>query len=134
MKLYQDTKFLVVDDEQNFRDENVKKLVELGFELEAIETAKNGEEALEYAKNDQKKYEFFIVDLVMPKMNGLQLIEQLNKLEKYKSTPKLVVSGSFDRSLVKKVAQVGANSFVVKPVDLETFAKKITSCANGLHT
>lgn len=131
MPLFEDTRFLVVDDEAIFREENVKKLAELGFREAFIDTATNGSEAFALATQKESAYEFFIIDLVMPEVNGLELIEKLSKLERYRSTPKLVVSGSFDRAIVKQVAQVGASGFVVKPVELQTLAKKIISCNEG---
>lgn len=130
MKLYTDTRFLVVDDQDLYRNENLKKLGELGFDSSAIDTAVNGAEALEKVKKPDSNYEFFIVDLVMPVMNGLEFIENLRKIEKYKSVPTLVVSGSFDRSIILEVTKAGATSFLVKPVtDATLMAKKLVECA-----
>lgn len=130
MKLYTDTKFLIVDDQEMYRTDNVKKLIELGFDDSCIDTAVNGADAVKKASDPNSNYEFIITDLVMPEMNGLELIQQLNKIEKYKNTPKLVVSGSYDRSIVIEVAQKGGSSFLVKPVEIKAFAQKLVFCAD----
>jgi YesN/AraC family two-component response regulator len=123
MALYEDTKFLLLDDEDHFIQDNVKKLLELGFSADHIDIANDGVEGLKLISSND--YEFIITDLVMPNMNGLQFLEACLKLENAKHVPKIVVSASFDRSIVMEVMKSGARAFLVKPMDKYLLAQKL---------
>lgn len=128
MQLYKDIKFLIVDDEEQFRIHNSERLVELGFDKESLVTANNGVEAL--IELQKKKYEFLIVDLVMPEMNGLELIKAVRAIDLYKKVPILIVSSTIDRTIVLSTVEAGANGFIAKPLEKKVLAEKLVTIAN----
>ena len=130
-QLYTDTKFLVVDDQEEILKDLVAKLIEVGFDENSISKAKNGVEAIKIAKQNND-IEFFITDMVMPEKNGLEFIQELRQIPHYKFTPVMVLSSETDFTIIKPSITAGANNYVVKPMTTEILAQKlITSVDNA---
>lgn len=129
-KFYKDHRFLVVDDDERLRDQAIGVLVELGFSRESIKSAEDGKKALQLLENPEIEIEFFIIDLVMPVMNGIDLLTELSAHEKYKSTPKLVLSSEIDSNIILNAVSAGANSYLNKPCEKLSLAKKLFECVS----
>lgn len=94
---------------------------------------KNGQEALDYvfggAEFGGKKFEqnpkIILLDLKMPKVNGLEVLEQLKSRPETKSTPVIVLTSSAEDPDIKKCYELGANSYIVKPVGFDNFSKTV---------
>lgn len=104
-------KILVIDDEKPIR----KILLEiLGFEKYEVDQAENGQEGLILAKKNQ--YDVVLCDIKMPKMDGLEVLEELKKLE---SSPAVVmISGHGTIETAVEALKKGAFDFLSKPPDL----------------
>ncbi len=89
-----------------------------------ILTARDGEEALEYIgrweKGEQQPV-VILLDLKMPRVNGLEVLEALKQHPRYKAIPVVVLTTSSESSDVERAYQLGTNSYIVKPVDFEKF-------------
>lgn len=105
---------LCVDDSILMREMVSFTLKEAGY---SVKTCSDGQEALDAAK--QGSFSMVITDLNMPKMDGVQLIEALRRLEKYKFTPILMLTT--ESAAEKKLAgkQAGATGWIVKPFQPE---------------
>ncbi|MDO9528906.1 MAG: response regulator [Syntrophales bacterium] len=98
-----------------------------------IYVVKDGQEALDFVYH-QGKYEdtekyprpgLILLDIHLPKVNGLEVLETLKKDPDVRSIPIIMLTtSSRDEEIVRSYAG-GANSYVTKPVDFEEFAKKI---------
>ncbi len=94
---------------------------------------KNGQEALDYVYNgtefDGKKFndnpKVVLLDLKMPKVNGIEVLEQLKGNEKTKTIPVVVLTSSAEDPDIKKCYELGANSYIVKPVGFDNFSKTV---------
>ena len=94
---------------------------------------KDGAEALdfifareEYAdRKNCLKPKIIFLDLNMPKIGGLEVLQQLKSNEHTKSVPVVILTSSKEDPDVKRCYELGANSYVVKPVDFENFQKAI---------
>jgi CheY-like chemotaxis protein len=94
---------------------------------------KNGQEALDYIFNgvefNGKKIsdhpKVVLLDLKMPKINGLEVLEQLKTNPKTKSIPVIILTSSAEDPDVKRCYELGANSYIVKPVGFENFTKTV---------
>lgn len=89
-----------------------------------ILTARDGEEALAYLEKWEKGEPVPVVillDLKMPKVNGLEVLKVLKSHELFKTIPVVVLTTSSETSDVQQAYQLGANSYIVKPVDFEKF-------------
>ncbi len=91
-----------------------------------IQIARNGEEALAFIEKwdagDQVPV-VILLDLKMPKIDGLEVLEVLKVHEKYKTIPIVVLTTSSDSEDVRKAYKLGANSYIVKPVNFDKFVE-----------
>jgi len=89
-----------------------------------IQIARDGEEALDFMqkwKNKEPKPVIILLDLKLPKVNGLEVLKIIKSHPEYKSIPIVILTTSAESSDVKTAYQLGANSYIVKPVDYEKF-------------
>jgi len=105
-------KLVIVDDLEGIR----KKIeVALESEWEIVASVESADEALEACA--QHRPDFVLLDLVMPKVSGLQFLKKMKMLEKQ---PKVVVMSSIrEESVVIEVMQNGAIEYLLKPFDME---------------
>ncbi|GGE02086.1 response regulator transcription factor [Paenibacillus nasutitermitis] len=108
-------KILIVDDEKLARETIVSMVVEfsekMSFDVEILE-AKDGEEALHIIQGYQP--EIVIADIMMPNLNGIELLSQVNELEL--PTLFIFVSGFDSFEYAQKAVSLGAFSYILKPV------------------
>ena len=128
-KFYKDLKIMVVDDDDRLREQAIGVLVELGFDRSSIYGAIHGLDALAQLKAG-KKVELFVIDLVMPEMNGIELMKALGGTPEYAETPKLVLSSESDSNIILNAVAAGANSYLNKPCEKFLMAKKMLECVS----
>jgi len=89
-----------------------------------IEIARDGEEALAYIekwKNGDPVPVVILLDLNLPKVNGLEVLEAIKTHPDFKIIPVVVLTTSSESRDVHASYQSGANSYIVKPVDFDKF-------------
>ncbi|OCR00755.1 hypothetical protein BCD67_15455 [Oscillatoriales cyanobacterium USR001] len=106
-------KILVVDDRWENRSVIVNLLTPVGFE---VVEAENGAEGLE--KVNEFNPDAIITDLVMPVMDGFELLRRLRDTEKFKEMIVIVSSASVFEADQYKSLDAGANAFLPKPVEV----------------
>ena len=112
-------KILAVDDSQTIRDLVSQTLFETGYTN--VEFAVDGVDALEKVNEAEDEFEFFIVDINMPRMDGFELIENLRNMFTYMSTPIMVLTTERSEDMKKRGKEVGATSWIVKPFERSKF-------------
>lgn len=98
-----------------------------------IAWVRDGVEALEYlfcegayAGRDSGPPKLVLLDMKMPRMDGLQVLAKLKGQERTRSIPVVMLTSSREeRDLVESYA-LGVNSYIVKPVDFEQFADTVS--------
>jgi len=105
-------KILIVDDEIDLIMMLKMRLEANGYE---IITANNGEEGLESAKNELP--DLIMLDIMMPRMDGFAMLQEVRKNEKIKNIPIIVCSGMERSKVEKESIKLGADAFVIKPID-----------------
>src|ERR1700675_5095296 len=103
-------KVAIIEDEESVRNALVFQLRTAGFAVVAYSSA---EELLESA--DAKDFDCVVADIYLPKMNGLQLQEELNRTVPYASI--VFITGHGDLSLGMHAMRNGAVDFLEKPID-----------------
>ena len=98
-------------------------------------TVEDGAEALDflfcrgkYATRDNgRPPRVVLLDLKLPKVSGLEVLRALKQDEKTRSIPVVIVTSSREDPDIKTAYALGANSYVVKPVDFDAFAEAVSS-------
>ncbi len=81
-----------------------------------IEKAFNVKEAFEIMQKSIPK--LILLDLLMPRINGFEFLQQIKANNKYKDIPVVIVSAWTDPETIKKSYDLGAQHFIKKPVDI----------------
>lgn len=115
-------KILVVDDDPQIR-RLIKVTLQSKFNFEIIE-AENGYTALQ--KIETEKPFLVILDIMMPELNGIELIEKLKTNEETKDVPVIICSAVNDRARVVELFSKGVADYIVKPINPIILANKIT--------
>ena len=82
-----------------------------------------GEYAGSLSGNDLK---VILLDLKMPKVNGIEVLERIRGDERTKTIPVVVLTSSKEDPDIKKCYNLGVNSYVVKPVEFDDFQRAIS--------
>ena len=95
---------------------------------------KDGEAALDFvfargqfAGNRDMGYlpKIVLLDIQMPKINGIEVLQKIKSDEHTKSIPIVILTSSKEDPDIRKCYELGANSYIVKPVNFEGFAEAI---------
>ena len=104
-----------------------------------IQMARDGAEAIAYIEKWEGGKQIplvILLDLKLPKVDGLQVLKTLKIHPEYKTIPVVVLTSSSDNNDIKKAYRLGANSYIVKPVNFDKFvevASQIESYWNVLN-
>jgi DNA-binding NtrC family response regulator len=119
---------LVVDDERNIRRTLDMVLRGEGY---AVAEAESGEQALEILANGATPVALAIIDLMLPGMGGLELLERIRRDEATRSLPVVAISGHATVHDAVKAIKLGAGDFFEKPVSRE---RVLVSVKNALYS
>ena len=120
---------LVIDDSKIARRKLTSDLREDGFTN--IDEAESAEHALQ--KLAEASYDLLLVDMLMPGMDGSELIALLRGKERFADIPIIVITVSEEADLVRKCFQLGANDFLRKPWDVIDLAARVKSHLERYH-
>ncbi len=100
------------------------KIVESDDELNVVGTAKDGEEAYEIIRNKQP--DVVLLDIVMPKLDGLGVMDKVNKDTTLKKRPAFIMISAIGQEKITEDAfDLGADYFIMKPFDNEMVLNRI---------
>ncbi len=102
-------KILLVEDEEIMIGLLQRKLQQAGYQ---VSVAKNGEEGLEKMK--EEKPDLILLDIIMPKMGGFEVMEEMNKDKKLKKIPVIIISNSGQPVEIGKAQELGAKDWLIK--------------------
>ncbi|WP_058303152.1 response regulator transcription factor [Gorillibacterium timonense] len=114
-------KVLLVDDEPAIRTGLVSLIDWTGLGYEVVDTAANGREALE--KFDELHPQMMVVDIRMPGMDGLQLIQEIKK--RNSNCHFLILSGYSDFNYARGAIGLGVDGYILKPVDEDEMSEEL---------
>jgi two-component system response regulator len=99
----------------------------------SVHVARDGVEALEYLfgaeqNTDQKipdKPKLILLDLKLPRLNGHEVLKRIKNDPRTSGIPVVVLTSSSEERDVMRTYEVGANSYIIKPVDFEQFTESV---------
>ncbi len=115
-------KVLIADDNREFCEILSKFLLKEG-DFEVIGIAKDGLEALDRIKEENP--DILILDIIMPHLDGLGVLESLHKLNLEKMPKIVILSAVGQDKITQKAINLGADYYVVKPFDFKIFIKRL---------
>lgn len=116
--------FLFIEDDEIEVLKFKKSLKKLGFTHRILE-AKNGEEALEILREKQELPNVILLDLNMPKMNGLEFLKELKEDAHLRYIPAIIVTTSNNHQDMLESYKLGIAGYIIKPLRYEDYIKKI---------
>jgi len=122
-KSYEVGRVLVVDDNDSNRDLLRRRLIHEGHK---VVVAASGLEAL--ALLEEERFDLILLDLLMPDMNGVEVLERLKSNKDWRSTPVIMISGLSEMTAVVRCIEAGAEDYLLKPFDMVLLRARINAC------
>lgn len=120
-------KVLMVDDNRTFC-EQVQMFFDGHEEIDVCGVAYNGEQALE--KIADLRPDVVLLDVVMPKIDGLGVLEELNERPQEARPKVIMLSGFGQEDLMRRAAEMGVKYYLMKPLDFQILGNRIISLFN----
>lgn len=131
MKKNEAVEIILIEDSPSDAEMTIRALgkINLAHNLVHLE---DGAEAIDfifaqgaYSESVYKNPKVVILDLNMPKINGIDVLQKIRSDERTKKIPVVVLTSSKEDSDVKKCYAMGVNSYIVKPVEFQEFTQTI---------
>lgn len=133
MEIEQGTRFLVVDDDELNLDIMSEYLVCMPDDYK-IETASDGAMAWQMLNdNKPEHYDIVILDNMMPKMTGLEVLKRMQADSRLKHIPVILQSARASKEDVVEGIEAGAFYYLTKPFNEEQFSNVIRNCYRNHH-
>lgn len=115
-------KVLMIDDNVNLT-QMIEDYFEDNAKIEIVGKAYDGEEGLKIIKEGTLKYDLIILDLIMPKKDGMAVLKELKENN---INANIIVATSYNApDTIRKVSEYGVNYYVLKPFDMMDLEEKI---------
>jgi two-component system, response regulator len=129
----QEIEIILIEDSQDDADLTIRALKKQNLANNLIHL-KDGQEALDFfygsgstqGKAKELKPKVILLDLKMPRVNGLEVLERLKSEENTNHIPVVILTSSAEDPDIKRCYELGANSYIVKPVEFDNFSKTVT--------
>ncbi|PEN05189.1 two-component system response regulator [Longimonas halophila] len=119
---------LLIEDQPYDAELTLRALRELGLD-EDVMHLRDGAEALRYLFQDASDHgtppKLILLDLKLPKVSGLEVLEALKSDERTHCIPVIALTSSQEQQDLTRCYDLGVNSYVVKPVDFEQFTETV---------
>ena len=124
---------LLVEDNSNDAELTIRELKKNNMANNLFHV-KDGEEALDFIfgtgkfegiRNSDYRPKLILLDIQLPKINGMEVLQKLKENEQTKAMPIVILTSSNQDPDIQRCYALGANSYIVKPVNFEKFAEAI---------
>ena len=121
---------VAVADDNERMVEVLGQIIEEDKDLELVGKAHNGEEICNIIR--EKEPDVVVLDIIMPKMDGLGVLEEIQNDTELQKKPAFIVLTAMGQELITKEAlSLGAHYVILKPFDQNALVKKIRQVKNG---
>lgn len=101
-----------------------------GYNVEPFDSANDAIRHLSFIGNSEKKVSLFILDLIMPNIDGFKLLRKIREYNNFRNVPILIVSSISDKRVVAQAAKYGVSGYILKPFNRIDVKNKIKSVIN----
>ena len=123
---------LLIEDNPNDIELTLRVLKENNL-ANNVQVVKDGEEALDFIFGTGKyedrdinlKPKIILLDLKLPKVSGIEILQKIRADERTKYIPVVVLTSSKEERDIVDAYKLGVNSYIVKPVQFESFVKTV---------
>ena len=134
MTRYNDTDILLADDNIDDAELTIRALKEANI-VNNLVHVKDGAEALDFifargayiTRTASHLPRLILLDIKMPKVDGIEVLKQIKTNEATRNIPVVIMTSSKEQADIIMSYHLGANSYVVKPVEFENFVKAVSS-------
>lgn len=123
---------LLAEDTATDAEMTLRALKKVGI-VNNITWVKDGQEALDfifregaYAERTAGDPTLIMLDLKMPKVNGLEVLKRIKTTEETKRTPVIMLTSSAEEPDIARCYEHGVNSYIVKPVESDKFFEEVS--------
>jgi len=128
IELLQTFTILYVEDETALREDVYQNISPF---VKEVVTASNGIEGLELYMGNRNKFDLIITDILMPKMNGLEMVDEIRKVDS--KIPIIYTTAFNDSDYMKKTIEQSIVSYIIKPIDIELLLKGIEKASLSIE-
>jgi two-component system, response regulator len=133
MTTLEDVEILLVEDNPNDVELTIRALQKQNL-ANKVFVVKDGAEALEFmfatgafsARKVENRPKVVLLDLKLPKVDGIEVLRRLKADERTKHTPVVMLTSSQEERDVLDTYNLGVNSYIVKPVDFSNFVHAVS--------
>ena len=121
----QDSKTILVVEDDMVDIMTIKRVVKQLEILNPLNFVHNGEKALHYLLNAASLPGLILLDLNMPKMNGIEFLAELRKIDSLKKIPVVILTTSKEQQDKYNTFDLSISGYMIKPVDFNQFKDMI---------
>ncbi len=129
----QEIEVLLVEDNESDAELTIRALKKNHLANKLLHL-KDGAQALDFIfakgefadRNMESVPRVILLDLKMPKVNGIEVLQKIKEAERTKKIPVVILTSSKEDPDIQTCYGLGANSYIVKPVEFESFVKAIS--------
>jgi len=115
----------LIDDDADDQEIFAMALENLGKDIRCI-MAKNGEDGISKLNGSKSVPDVIFLDLNMPRMNGIECLKEIKKLEHLRATRVIIYSTSDGNEMRDLTLRLGADDFILKPSNISTLTQVLT--------
>jgi DNA-binding response OmpR family regulator len=119
-------RILLIDDDAGLRGLVTLMLQRIGYQPWTAET---GIEGLEILRNEE--FGLLILDLMLPDVDGLEILEQIRHTPRWEEMPILILSARVDPETISQGLELGADGYLTKPYLTHSLTERVTTLMNN---
>jgi len=120
-----DVEILLVEDNAADEELTLRSLKAINL-ANKVHVARDGAEALDFLFTTNSRPKVVLLDLKLPKVDGIEVLARIRGDHRTRTLPVVVLTSSREEPDITRCYELGVNSYIVKPVNFDTFVKAVS--------